>query len=160
MSMVGFPYACVSFHTRPSAVGSGIGGEYVYIFILLNFIMNKYYPRRKKYELVFQRISTVPQLDIKFRSHIHQHFIPSLLHEEVFREWVLYMSHAHIYREFRRMLRVCGRELGWIEADSILQVTSEGSERTDAHTWVIPLPPPSAPHPQGKYIPVSSVLVS
>ena len=84
--MVGFPYACVSFDTRLSAVGSGIGGEYVYISILLNFMMNKYCPRRKKYELVFQRISTVPQLDIKFRSHIHQPFIRNLLHEEVFCE--------------------------------------------------------------------------
>ena len=41
---------------------------------------------QKEYELVFQRISTVPQLDIKFRSHIHQHFIPNLFHEEVFHE--------------------------------------------------------------------------
>ena len=50
-------------------------------------MMSKYCPHRKKYELVFQSLSTVPQLDIKSKSLIRHPCIATLLHEAVFREW-------------------------------------------------------------------------
>ena len=50
-------------------------------------MMSKYCPHRKKYELVFQSLSTVPQLDIKSKSLIRHPCIATLLHEAVFHEW-------------------------------------------------------------------------